>query len=221
MFCRKCGKPTEDSSVFCPSCGTRVDGAIETHSAATETSTLPSTPTPLSVQPNGAYIEKAAQAIPFPEMLVEKRILIFAALVGAILTLIGLFTPWISVDGWGFSLSASAWDSVITAGVLGEEVGREVWAILALVGTVIIVASSLTALAFPKTKMLLRIVVIGGILAIVSAFWALSGIDTGTAYGFSVSYGAGLYLTSVGGLLGLVGGALHLRFDLKRKSSLD
>lgn len=170
----------------------------------------------------GAPLWKSVHINSVPGILLEKRILGFFALVGALLVQVGLFVPWVSANELGISLSASAWDSVTTAEVLiGEKAERESWAILALVGTVITLVSSLAAFAFPKAKLLWCLVGIGGILAVAGALWAFSDIDSGSVWGISVSHGIGLYLTFVGGILCFISGFLGLLFGLFRKSLLD
>jgi len=140
-------------------------------------------------------------------------------LIAGILAVVGLFTPWATLSGWGASVSASAWDSVTNAKVMGEEVGREGWALLALFGTILTLVGALFALASPKTKIAWGLLLTGGVLAVAGSVWAFSDIETGGALGVSAGYGAGLYLTLVGGLLGLIGGVLGLWFGANKGSS--
>ena len=162
----------------------------------------------------GAALQKPSQSPDTRRPMINDRIVGFVALVASILVLVAVFTPWTaaSAAAVGLSADASAWDLVINAKVLGEEIGREAWACLALSGAVVVVVGSLLALAAPKTKIPWGILVIitGGLLSAASALWALSDIDTGTMLGFSVTYGFGLYLTLAGGIIALVAGLVGL-----------
>ena len=88
---------------------------------------------------------------------------------------------------------------------MGEKFERETYACLAFAGAVLILVGALAALTSPKTKVLWVILAIGGILAIIGSAWALSDIETGGILGVSVDRGYGIYLTLVGGILGLIG----------------
>lgn len=66
-------------------------------------------------------------------------------------------------------------------------------------------AGALSALVLPRSRILWGILALGGLLAIIGAAWGFSDIDTGSAWGASVSYGAGIYLTLIGGIFGLIG----------------
>lgn len=163
----------------------------------------------------GAALQKPTQVPDAVQSMSNKRILGAVWVIAGMLLLVGIFTPWVAVSGWGVSASASAWDSVTNAEVMGGEVGREGWAFVALLGAILTLAGSLSALASPKTRVFWGILGIGGVFAVIGAVWGFSDIETGSALGISVGYGAGLYLTLVGGILGLVGGSLGLWFCAK------
>jgi hypothetical protein len=126
-----------------------------------------------------------------------KRMLALVGLVGGILALVGIFTPWATASGGGMSVSASAWDGIKETAVS--------YFTLALVGSCVALLGALSALAAPKVKALWAILAVGGILAIVGAAWGFSDIETGAEMGLSYGYGYGLYLTLVGGILALIG----------------
>ena len=122
----------------------------------------------------------------------------------------------------GISAEATAWDMVTNAKIMGEEYGREAFAFFALSGAVIVVLASLVALATPKTKVPWGTfsMTVGGLLSAASALWALSDIDTGTMLGVTVTYGFGLYLTLVGGIVACVVGITGLLFDTNKRNAL-
>lgn len=144
------------------------------------------------------------------ENFMDKR-LVGIGLIGGIIAIVGVFGPWQSLSGTHpltgeeISESASAWDSITESTVAGSQVGRETYCVLALVGGVLALIGALGVLASPGVKALAGILAIGGLLAIIGAGWGFSDIETGTVLGIEVSYGYGLYLCLVGGILGLVG----------------
>jgi len=125
------------------------------------------------------------------------RILVLIGLIGGILALVGIFTPWATASGWGMSVSASAWDGI------KDSAGS--YFTVALVGACVALVGALSALAAPRVKALWAILAIGGILAIAGAAYGFFDIETGTEGGFIYGYGYGLYLTLVGGILALIG----------------
>lgn len=139
----------------------------------------------------------------------DKRIVGLVGLVAGVLAVVGLFSPWVTVSGWGLSGGISVWDLILNADVALDRFGLAElfkmggWAFLALGGAVLLVVGSLCALVAPRIKLLWAIPTLGAILALVGAVWALSDVDTGRILGFTASYGYGLYLTLSGGILGL------------------
>jgi hypothetical protein len=125
------------------------------------------------------------------------RMLGLLGLIGGTLALVGIFTPWATASYMGLSESLSGWDCIKGDG--------ETYCYLAFAGALVALLGALSSLAAPRAKALWTILAIGGILAIVGAAWAFSDIETGTMWGMSVSYGFGLYLTLVGGILALIG----------------
>jgi hypothetical protein len=126
-----------------------------------------------------------------------KRTIALIGLIGGILALVGIFTPWATASGWGMSVTASAWDGI------RESAGS--YCTVALIGACIALVGALSALAAPRVKVLWAILAIGGILAIAGAAYGFFDIETGTEMGFLYGYGYGLYLTLVGGILALIG----------------
>jgi len=150
-----------------------------------------------------------------------KQILGAVGLIGGILALVGIFTPWVtaSISQLDGSVSWTAWDSIIEAKIfeglpmLEREVERETYCLLAFAGSILALLGALLAVFAPAMKMPWAILVVGGVLAIVGAVWGLSDIETGSILGISVSYGYGLYLTLAGGILAFLAflGAIVMR----------
>jgi len=113
-------------------------------------------------------------------------------LIGGVLAITGIFTPWVEITG-SISTSVSAWDMVI------EKQIYELYASLALGGAIAIGLGALS-----RNKFLLAL---GGVLAISGSAWGYSDIPTGELLliPVAVERGYGLYLTLVGGVLGLIG----------------
>lgn len=153
----------------------------------------------------GAALQTLVQRPSTIRIGIDKRILGVIGLIGGILAVVGIFVSWVKVSVWGISVSVSAWDSVTNATVMEGEVGREAWACIALAGAVLTMMGALSALVSPRSRALWGVLVIGGLLAIIGSAWGFSDIQTGGAFGVSVGYGPGVYLTLVGGILGLVG----------------
>lgn len=176
MYCPRCGQQNDDQAQFCRSCGA-------------------------SLQQPGE--EPGAQLV-----LTEKRILGGAGLIGGILALVGIFAPWVTFSvtfsGLTSSLNISAWDLITRTTVETEQLPRT-YACLAFAGAVLVLLGALSVLAAPKAKALWGLLILGGLLAIAGSAWGFSDIETGSALGMSVNYGYGLYLTLVGGILGVIG----------------
>jgi hypothetical protein len=189
VYCTACGWKNEVDAGFCQKCG-------------------------------AAFRRRPSQQVP---ALTKKRaewkpkMPAGLALIGGILCLISVFSPWICLEGLMGNSDASAWGMIS-----GAEIGRawfegESWAILALVGAILLVAGSLAALAFRSTKLVWPVLVIGGVLAIAGSSWALAGIklaDIEGIIGYSLGtgeleysnayFGPGLYVAMAGGALGLI-----------------
>ena len=143
-----------------------------------------------------------------------KQILGAVGLIGGILALVGIFTPWATLStAWGGSVSMSAWDSITEAEILGQPAERETYCLLAFAGSILALVGALLAVFAPSMKVPWAILVVGGVLAIIGAVWGLSDIETGSILGISVSYGYGLYLTLAGGVLAFLAflGAIAMR----------
>lgn len=189
MNCGKCGKENSDQDQFCTGCGAPLREA--------------------SQQPRAAL------------PLTNERVMGIVGLIAGILMLVGLFTPWVSVSGWGVSISASAWDSVTGAEVVagGGGVDREAWAFFALFGVLFSMGGAVYALAAPKTMVSRAILGAGALCAFVGAIWALSDLPTFSGLGYSVSRGAGLYLTLLAGILGIAGAAWALWLGVRKRGT--
>lgn len=209
MFCRECSQSISEKDKFCEKCGAKTSrGEAVQPSIVTPSASAPATPA--SQQP---LLTSSAN-----------RFLPFIGLVAGILALVAVFSPWTGMraPSAGISAEATAWDLVINAKIMGEELGREAWAFIALSGAVIVTPTSLFAMATTKSKSpwgLLGMIV-GGLLLTASAIWALSDIDTGTMQGMTVSYGFGLYLALTGGIVASVVGITGLLFDADKRRAL-
>lgn len=102
MFCKSCGANIPDGQAVCPSCG------------AAQTGASAPTPAPTSSSPMGGFD---------PQKLIGQfkpsgKAPNFISLGGAVLALICLFLPFISVSTFGISVSTSLWSSSFSDCVL-------------------------------------------------------------------------------------------------------
>lgn len=124
-----------------------------------------------------------------------------AGLLGGILAMVGIFTAWGQISGW-VSVGISGWDLATNGKVMGDNVGREIYACLGVSGAIIGLVAALALLAWPRSGGLGKpLLALGGILAIIGAAWGIADIDTGSALGVSAGRGSGVYLTLVGGIV--------------------
>jgi hypothetical protein len=130
------------------------------------------------------------------------KIVVGIALIAAILTLVGVFSPWAARYEMGGTPSMSAWN--IIRDFRGWAPLDEVWATLALHAAILVLVGALSALAAPRAKAPWGILGAGGVLAIVSSAWGLYDIRAGSL-SYITGIGYGLYLTLAGGILGLIG----------------
>jgi len=137
------------------------------------------------------------------------RIVVGIALLAAMLTLAGIFTPWAVRREWEDVLHVSAWNAITGQYSGGWAPLDEVWAILALHAAILVLVGALSAVAAPRAKVPWGILGAGGVLAIASSVWGLCDIRAGSLLDIT-DIGYGLYLTLVGGILGLIG-ILRLR----------
>ena len=128
-----------------------------------------------------------------------KRVFGVIGLMGGILVLVGIFTPWITASFWRITVGSSAWDCI-------TEPASETYCYLAFAGGIVAIVGTLCALAIPRVKLPWGILATGGILAIAGSAWAFIDISSDIeAYSDILSYGYGLYLTLIGGILSLAG----------------
>lgn len=81
---------------------------------------------------------------------------------------------------------------------------------MALAGGIVALIFGAVALAI-RSKVLIALLAIGGLLALVGAAWGYYDITTEEVAPLTATVGYGLYLCLIGGILGLVGGVLGLR----------
>ena len=151
----------------------------------------------------GAALHEPVQQRGIKRWVTDKKVLAYIGLIASILALVGVFTPWATAR---FGLpNLSAWDAMtglryFADWFLYEPAPRmyEVWAGLAFGAALILLAGALYAVAAPKAKAPWVMLHIGGTLAIAAFAAAVSFI------GYH-GLGYGLFLTLVGGILGLTG----------------
>ncbi len=182
MFCPKCGAQNPDGSPFCASCGAQLNAQQPQQ--------------PMMNQPTG---NKAGGFN--PQDLVNDfvtnikdfksfKIPQFVALGGAVLMLISLFLPYLTVKVLGISSSVSFMSS-----------GAFHW----LLAFIIILGSAFLAV----TKQGLPMIIAGGVAVL---FSILEGVGNHTAL---ASFGVGFYFMLIASIAILVGGILQFLADKK------
>jgi uncharacterized BrkB/YihY/UPF0761 family membrane protein len=149
----------------------------------------------------GAALQKPIQQQGIQRWVTDKKILADIGLIASILALIGVFTPWFTQHG-GFHPNVSAWDAMTGSTVWDDYRLYEIWAGLAFGAALVLLAGAVLAAVAPRAKAPWVMLHIGGALAIIGFVAAFSEIRDGFGYH---NCGYGLFLTLVGGLLGLTG----------------
>ena len=170
----------------------------------------------------GAAIRAPSQEPSIQRGATGNKIVVGIALIAAILTLVGVFTPWAVRREWEDVLHVSAWNAITGQYSGGWAPLDEVWAILALHAAILVLVGALSAVAAPRAKVPWGILGAGGVLAIASSAWGLCEIRAGSLLDIT-GIGYGLYLTLVGGILGLTGiwglrGSFHFHDRLETES---
>jgi hypothetical protein len=116
----------------------------------------------------------------------EKKTLLIIGLVGGIIAAVGVFLPWISVSGFGIT---------VTADGSGSNQGRVILlgGVLTVIGALAVLATSMKSLGY--------LVPIGGLVGILGWVWGAADLGFGNLT--SLSYG--FWACLVGAVLALIG----------------
>ena len=118
-----------------------------------------------------------------------------------ILALVGLFLAWVDVSFMGFGVSVSGWDGLWS------------WeSTLVLIGSIILLICSITALVLGIVQKARGVVIGMGITSVVAAIMVIAGpiyilIDAATNSAISM-VGVGIYLCIVAGIIAFIFGIL-------------
>lgn len=126
-------------------------------------------------------------------------------MVCGILALVGLFLAWVSASFMGYSVSLSGWDAMTLDGVAWEP-------LLVLIGSIILLICSITALVLGIVRKARGVVIGLGITSVLAAIMVLAGpvyvlIDAASESSLSF-VGIGVYLCIAAGLIGFIFGIL-------------
>ncbi len=143
-------------------------------------------------------------------------------LVCSVLTLVGVFLPWINIsmsfEGISMSMDFSGWDLVSTFSVMDMMMAGSIDPYLVVGGAIAMVVGTLGAIIVSRTsddpegalKIFGGAVIIGAIIAIIGAAWFMidmTGDSMLSMMGINVSTGYGLYislLAAIGGIIAAV-----------------
>lgn len=157
------------------------------------------------------------------EKMVKGLVLIFG-LIGGILAISGVFLSWSSIQAEVMGVNVTAdipgWDMARgQTTIMGMTVpgSSETSPYLVLAGGILALVGAFGALA-ARVKKVSILVLIGGVVAILGAAWGFSVVQTGTVSlpvigSVTSSYGMGLYLCLIGGILALIGGVIGVRAE--------
>lgn len=153
-------------------------------------------------------VERRQSMVP---MWFGSRLIGAFAVIAAVLTIVGVFTPWANAI-WSSgeppearSAAGSGWDLMTASGDVEE--GPEPYAIAAFAGAFVLLLGALWALLDPLSKAAWFVVLAGGVAAIAGSAWGLQSVNevvfTGVgAAEAAITKGAGQYLTLAGGIAG-------------------
>jgi hypothetical protein len=116
----------------------------------------------------------------------EKKTLLIIGLIGGIIAAVGVFLPWISVSGFGITVTANGFDSNYGKIIL-------LGGVLTLVGAFAVLATTMKSLSY--------LIPIGGLVAILGWLWGAADLGFGNLT--SLSYG--FWACLVGAVLALIG----------------
>jgi hypothetical protein len=143
-------------------------------------------------------------------------------LIGGILAAAGVFLSWAYIEfeflGMPKSADIPGWDMAKgETTIMGVPVPgpKEPSPYVVLAGGILALVGVFGAVVM-RTKKLSILIMMGGLIAILGAIWGFSVIQTGTVTFPDIgpvdsSYGYGLYLCLVGGILALIGGIMGVK----------
>ena len=126
-------------------------------------------------------------------------------LVGGILTVIGVFAPWLTWTEPQQRQSVSTWDMMMRATDAGWEAFPTGLSYLVVFGAVLTCGGALFCLAAPANKAGRLVLATGGVFAVLAAALGLCFATVGNTLDPRYGFGWGILLTFAGGCLGLVG----------------
>jgi len=128
-------------------------------------------------------------------------------IVCGILALVGLFKAWIDVSFMGFGVSLTGWDAMTLDGLAWEP-------LLVLIGSIILLICSITALVLGIVRKARGVVIGMGIASVLAAIMVLAGpvkilIEIATDEFASMSVlGVGIYLCIAAAVIAFIFGIL-------------
>lgn len=184
MFCPKCGAQVPDGSPFCSSCGAQMG---QQQQAPTNQGGMNFSQIGNQFNPGDMMNDFKKNVTDFKSFGIPQ----FVALGGAVLFIVGMILPYMSVGIWGVKASASFFSS-----------GAFHW----LLGIVIALAGAFTAI----TKKGIPMIAAG---AVAILFWLIEMIVNSTPL---ASWGVGFYFMLIAAIAICVGGVLQFLQDKKK-----
>jgi len=116
----------------------------------------------------------------------EKKTLLIIGLIGGVIAAVGVFLPWVSVSGFGITVTANGFDASQGKVVL-------LGGVLALIGGLAVLATTMKSLGY--------LIPVGGLVAILGWIWGAADVGFGNLTNLSYGFWACL----VGAVLALIG----------------
>jgi len=207
MLCPKCGAKNPSLTSKCLSCR----GPLPISGPLTEPTAIMSNTCTASTSGMGNLSR-------MPPVSIASRIPGVIVLVAAALVLVGIFLPWLDGGGsfgdvpgfgeWTYNVKVSGWDMATGHGLTNEQWASHVekYAVLTIIGGILIVIGASWALVTPLMRFAWVPAIVGGILAVVGCAWGWSDLNDFVAAGANspgISIGYG-----AGWYMGMLGGVV-------------
>jgi len=209
MLCPKCGAKNPSLTSKCLSCG----GPLPI-------SGPPTAPTAIISNTFTSRTSGMGNLSQMPPVSIASRIPGVFVVVAGLLVLVGIFLPWIrfnsvssEIPGFGeitFNFNdISGWDMATAHGLTDAQGASTVekYAVLTIIGGILTLVAALWALVTPSMRFAWAAAAIGGFLAIVGCIWAYRDVND-FVYAFSSADNSCDY--GAGLYMGMIGGIVGL-----------
>ena len=153
-------------------------------------------------------------------MEIKIKIASLLALVGAFIALIALFMPWMTFKGPGGSFGATGWDLITDSAGAAATTFALIALVLAIIVLLLAIISILNVKIADKKTIGILMCVLGLVIVIMTylAVWDQEMALENLGYtSVTLSYGAGMFISMIGGVLVMVAGILDATGIIKEE----